>query len=308
MPVLSSRTLFSGGEDAHPNDVGNAEVLNFSTSIDCRLKDTFKWKGQALGAVGLTLSADNAKVIGGQFVTRGTTGFKELKFPANFIWKDSTPEVTLVLNIPTLDIFVFEEGGLWSNITPSGSTVHSFHNTNDFEVVLADERNRLGVGDFSVRMVCQLSSSSDGRKGIVVKFVILLFPASATELSDTPESRFAGWPGIKLYEGTFPVAPKPTVPWQCPVVPFLRPGVPFSELAMAPSGKRLRAAVSAVMRKAGQPLVLDNGSSVVKKWREIRANPRLLTVLSPDTTWPYVEMSPEPEGKIPYHNSLYLFK
>jgi hypothetical protein len=67
---------------------------------------------------------------------------------------------------------------------------------------------------------------------------------------------------------------------------------------MAPSGKRLRAAVSAVMRKAGQPLVLDNGSSVVKKWREIRANPRLLTVLSPDTTWPYVEMSPEPEGKI----------
>jgi hypothetical protein len=77
---------------------------------------------------------------------------------------------------------------------------------------------------------------------------------------------------------------------------------------MAPSGKRLRAAVSAVMRKAGQPLVLDNGSSVVKKWREIRANPRLLTVLSPDTTWPYVEMSPEPEGKIPYHTSLYLFK
>ncbi len=130
------------------------------------------------------------------------------------------------------------------------------------------------------------------RKGIVVKFVILLFPASATELSDTPDSRFAGWPGIKLYEGTFPVIPKPTVPWQCPIVPFLRPGVPFSEHAMAPSGKQLRAAVSAVMRKAGQPHVLDNGSSVVKKWREIRANPRLLTLLSPDTTWPYVKMSP----------------
>jgi hypothetical protein len=79
--------------------------------------------------------------------------------------------------------------------------------------------------------------------------------------------------------GTFPVIPKPNVPWQCPIVQFLRPGVPFSEHVMAPSGKRLRAAVSAVMRKAGQPHVLDNGSSVVKKWREIRANPRLLTVL-----------------------------
>jgi hypothetical protein len=164
-------------------------------------------EGTDSGAIGLTLSADNAKVIGGKFVTWGTTNFKELKFPCNFIWKDSTPEITLVLNIPTLDIFMFEEGGLWSNVTPSGSTVHSFHNTNDGEVVLADERNRLGVDDFPVRMVCELSSSSDGRKGIVVKFVTFLFPASATELSDTPESRS----GIKLYEGTFPVIPKPTL-------------------------------------------------------------------------------------------------
>jgi hypothetical protein len=78
---------------------------------------------------------------------------------------------------------------------------------------------------------------------------------------------------------------------------FLRTGATFSEHAMVPSGKRLRVTVSAVMRKAGQPHVLDNGSSVVKKRRGIRANPRLLTVVSPDTTRPYVEMSPEPEGK-----------
>jgi hypothetical protein len=77
MPMLTSRTLFSVGEAIHPNDLGNSEVLNFSTSVDNRLKDIYKWKGQALGAVGLTLSADNAKVIGGQFMTRGTTSFKD---------------------------------------------------------------------------------------------------------------------------------------------------------------------------------------------------------------------------------------
>jgi hypothetical protein len=34
----------------------------------------------------------------------------------------------------------------------------------------------------------QISSTSDGRKGIMMKFVILLFPASAEELNDTLES------------------------------------------------------------------------------------------------------------------------
>jgi hypothetical protein len=74
MPLLTSRTLFSGGEAIHPNDLGNAEVLNFTTSIDNRLKDFYKWKGQALGAIGLILSGDNKKVIGGQFVTKGAHG------------------------------------------------------------------------------------------------------------------------------------------------------------------------------------------------------------------------------------------
>jgi hypothetical protein len=199
MPLLTSRTLFSGGEAIHPNDLGNAEVLNFTTSI------------------------------------------------------------------PTLDIFSFDNGGLWSNIVPSASIVHSFHKTSTGEVVLADERNEQGVGNFSARMNCQLSSSSDGRRGIVVKFVILLFPAAADELADAPEIKFAGWPGIKLYEYTFPVVPKPTVPWQCPIIPFLRPGVPFSDLATAPSGSRLRAAVSAIMLKCSQPEVLENGRSVTRR-------------------------------------------
>ncbi len=163
--------------------------------------------------------------------------------------------------------------------------------------MLADERNEQGVGDFSVRMICQLSSSSDGRRGIV-KFVILLFPAAAEELADAPESKFAGWPGIKLYEGTFPVVPKPTVPWQCPIIPFLRPGVPFSDLTTAPSGSRLRAAVSAIMRKCGQPEALENGRSISRRWAEIRASPRTLLVKQSETTWPFVETTPEPEGEI----------
>ena len=78
MPDLSSKTLFSGGNQIHPTDLGNAEVINFNTSVDNRLREQYKWKGHALGAVGVTLSADNEKVMSGQFITRGATKFKEI--------------------------------------------------------------------------------------------------------------------------------------------------------------------------------------------------------------------------------------
>jgi hypothetical protein len=41
---------------------------------------------------------------------------------------------------------------------------HSVHDS-DNRVVLGDECRRLGIGDFCARMVCQINSSSNGRKG-----------------------------------------------------------------------------------------------------------------------------------------------
>jgi hypothetical protein len=124
-------------------------------------------------------------------------------------------------------------------------------------------------------MICQVSSTSDGRTGIIVKYVILLFPESAEELNNAPEAQLPGWPGIKAYEGTFGVVLKPTVPWQCPVLPFIRPGVPFAELSMATTSDKIRWAVAAIMRKCGQPLILNDGRAMLAKWQQIRAKPRL---------------------------------
>jgi hypothetical protein len=112
MPDLTSKTLFSGGNDIHPTDLGNAEVSNFNTSVDGRLRDQYKWKGHALGAIGITLSANNEKVMCGQFITHGATKFKELRFPCKHLWPDSNHEVMLALTFPTLDVFTFELGGL----------------------------------------------------------------------------------------------------------------------------------------------------------------------------------------------------
>jgi len=258
-----------------------------------------------LSTIVLALSSDNEKIRGGQFITRGVTKFKELKFSANFIWENSPPNVILSVNIPTLNVFSFEEGGLVSDFVPSANIVHSFHKTGCGSLVLAEERNELGIGDFSARMICQVSSTSDGRKGVIIKFAILLFPAAAEELADIPEAKHAGWPGILAYEGTFPLVPKPTVPWQCPIVPFLLPGVPFAELDTAPPSGRIRFAVSAVMRKTAQPEALENGGQVVAKWRQIRINPRELVYKEATTTWPVVDPIPEPDGKRLHFLSLH---
>jgi hypothetical protein len=195
MPDIASRTLFSGGNDISPNDIGNAEVANFSTDIVARLREVYKWKGKAIGVIGLTLSGDNKCVTGGQFITRGTTGMKESHYKCNHIWENYAPDNILVVNFPTLDILTFKEAGLWSSIVPSNAIPHSFHDMHG-NVVLAEERTRAGIGDFSGRMVCQVSSASEGRKGIIIKYTILLFPASQNTLAEIPESKYAGWPGL----------------------------------------------------------------------------------------------------------------
>jgi hypothetical protein len=298
MPDLTSKTLFSGEANINADDLGLSEVINFNTSVDDRLRENFKWKGKAIGVIGLTLSPDNTKVISGNFVTRGTTSLKEQRFPCNQIWENSSADVTLVVNFLTLDIFKFSEGGLWSDIVPASSIVHSFHDREN-SVVFADERARLNITDFSARLICQLSSISDGRRGIIIKYVIVLFPASADDLADNADSRFASFPGIKAGEGAFPLGPKPSTPWRCPVVPFVRPGVPYESLPAAPSSRRLREAITAIMRKAAQPTTLDNGGNVQARWERIRSNPLELAHRAPSTSWPVAPAaaSTESDGK-----------
>jgi hypothetical protein len=153
----------------------------------------------------------------------------------------------------------FDEGGLWCNLVPSSRVTHMFHSAND--VVLADQRARLGISDFCIRMVCQIDGSSNGRKGVLLRFHILMFPAAAADLDDTPETRFPGFPGILLWDGCIPLGPKLSSTWGCPIVPFIQPVTPFAELPAAPSSERLRAAVAEVMRKAGQPDIMANGAT-----------------------------------------------
>jgi hypothetical protein len=260
-------------------------VNNFHTNVDAQLRDNYKWNGKATAAIGLSLSPDNTKVNNGVFITRGNSGLKEQRIECSKIWSECTGDLSLVIRFPTVDIFTFNTGKLFSDIVPSSSILHTYHAA-DNTVVLSDDVTEAGITDFSARMVCQLSSTSNGRKGVVIQYTIILFPCSSDELSDNPDSRFSSFPGIKITEGTLPLLPKPSKPWKCPVIPFIRPGVPFLDLPTAPSSKKLRNAVAAIMCSAAQPVTCRNGASVTAKWARLRTHPRELADIQPDVTWP----------------------
>ncbi len=96
--------------------------------------------------------------------------------------------------------------------------------------------------------------------------MILLFPASAEELSNTVEAQFGGWPGLKVGDGYFPLMPPPALKWQYLVLPFIRPGTLFVSNDSAPASYRLRFAISAEMCKAVQPETARTSVSLLAKW------------------------------------------
>jgi hypothetical protein len=138
-----------------------------------------------------------------------------------------------VIKFPSADDFIFDSScGLWSNILSDNSVSHAYYDATEGrggQPLLSEDTRRAGTHTgFSLRMMVQISSMSSPTRGVILKYVILLFPTSAEELEDTPESKFAGWPGLKIAEGTMPLGPAPKQPWQCPILPFLSPPTPSS--------------------------------------------------------------------------------
>jgi hypothetical protein len=284
MPDLGHNIFFSGDDDVAGEDLGGAEVANFSTAVDAALRQNFAWDGKAIGVVGLTLTPENDRIAGGLFITRSETDLEEYRASCDQIWPAGPRGVTFAIRVASLDNFIFSSGGLWSDVMPSHRFTHGFFDRNNTALLGAPAEE--GWGQFSLRLVCQLSSTSSGRRGVICKYTMLLFPAAAEELGEVAESRFAGYPGLKIGEGHFPLGPAPSSKWQCPIVPMIRPGTPFAENDNAPSSVRLRFAVAAVMRKAAQPDIARSSAGLHSKWDRLRANPLELSNLYPATTWP----------------------
>jgi hypothetical protein len=290
MAILDTDVFFSGSPGITNNDLGRFEVANFASDVDDCLIEHCRWKRNAVAGVGLSLSPDNLRVASGTFITRGDLGIKPKRMAANTIWSGAGANISLHLDFPSANVFQFDSGGLWSNFVPSSQVEHGFYDTtegrNGRALLNTDERLVNTEPGFCLRMVCQLSNTSSASKGVIIKAVILLFPSSADTIDEAVESKFPGWPGLKIGEAFIPMKPTPTSPWQCPILPFIKPVSPFTEDDVAPTCSKLREAIAGIMQNARQHDGLKSGAEVFAKWGKIRANPTDMLDKAPSLTWP----------------------
>jgi hypothetical protein len=300
MPELDA-SLFLGGAGKGPEaDFRKIEVGNFQEDVDKVLTHYFKWKGDAIGLVGITTSKDNQRVDGATFFVRGK--FKETthKLNAEAIWETADPNCVIQLHLPSASQFRFVAGGLYSDFLPASHLQYqceALQHGKPTTIIKPSDYNEAGVEDFALRMVCQLSRNSSAKKGILLRYAILLYPGSLTALTSRPTEQGPSWPGIKIASGEMPLGPKPTKPWGCPILPIIKTGTLFAKDSAAPSGDQLKRAIGNVMTEAGAHDGRSNGSSLREKWARLRQYPAENKTVEPSLTWPPPDPEPDNSGR-----------
>jgi hypothetical protein len=254
-----------------------------------------------MGCVVLQLAPDNRRTVAGEFVVRGELDKRELRVEAATLWPDADDNVTLVIKTPRADIFKFGEGGLWSDLVDGGDldAAHVSHEDGgQARTIATADLDSAGIGDFCVRMVCQLSKQASQARGLLAKYTILAFPKSRQEvLQEGAHAKLGSLPGIKLCEGELPLGPAPTQAWQCPVVPLTLPGTAYENLAVAPAAERLRGAIAAVMTKVTAPEICKTAATLAAKWEKLRRSPAEAGLKPPQINWPTQPRGQEAQGK-----------
>jgi len=300
MPVLNPN-LFLGDLDRGPvDDLRKIEVGNFEEDADKVLKHYFKWKGGCTGLVGIVTSNDNTRVDDALFFVRGKFDDTVHRIDVSAIWEGADPNCVLQLQIPTGDDFIFSKGGLYSDFLPSAKIrfeCQKLRQGHEPTILSPKEYQKAGVQDFALRMICQVSRTSNNKKGVILKYAILLYPGSISALTSNPGEQGASWPGIKIASGDMPLGPRPTVKWGCPFLPVIKSGTNFSHTATAPSGDRILRAISHVMAMAGAHDGRSNGSIMREKWERLRTHPEENTTKEPGITWPLPSLEPANSGR-----------
>ncbi len=97
-------------------------------------------------------------------------------------------------------MFIFSDGTLCSDFMPEKSVIHCFHIIRKEGVptpIMETEKEKLGSGNFTVRMVRSLERRSLARNGVVISSIVMAYPGTK---GTTPAeyAQWAAWLGIKI--------------------------------------------------------------------------------------------------------------
>lgn len=268
MPELNKK-LFEGSGGQTDEEISSCEVIS-ADSVNTILEN-YGWNEGAASCVVLSLSPDNRRVETGRFVTVGNES-RDFAIAASKIWQDANMDVKLTVRLPTMESFRFSEGGLTSDLLNESDIVHFYHLMQDngpATPILTPVLDNLGIGQFCVRLVCHISTTTGIRNGIRIKYHVMLYPMEGEEMiQQYQHASNPSWPGIRIGEGEMPLLPRTVSSWGCPILPLLHPGKTFAALPQTPSGADFRVAISAIINKSGTPDCNKNGAAVKAKWEK----------------------------------------
>ena len=124
------------------------------------------------------------------------------RIEAKTIWADTDENVIQSLKLNNREIFTFNATGLTSDILP--------------------RENVQGIRNFCLRMACTISKNSSVRKGVVLKYSILIFPDSKGNMLSTYKlAQSLAWPGMRVIDGELVMLPILPAKWRCPLLLYL---------------------------------------------------------------------------------------
>lgn len=273
-------------------DLAIADAVNLAVGSDEAVADKLSfagWNGGAVCFVILSLSPANDRVDNGVFSAKGLEE-RDLSIAASKIWQDADLAVNLVVRMPAMENFVFNDGGLTSNFLGGDQMIHFFNRTlenGQQAPILTADTEQFGIGKFCIRLVCHPSSSSGVRNGVRIKYHVMLFPGTPAAVTGASQHTASGsWPGIRLGEGEMPMMPRAIKPWGCPILPFIKLGRPIESARDVPKAANLRHAVASIMGRCNAPVAMKNGAALQASWDKLRQAPGEFNARAAPTSWP----------------------
>jgi hypothetical protein len=292
MPVALKKWFKQNGDIA-------AEVVTklATSSFGVGVTDTavkFDWDGRPVATVGLELSPDNRRVIRARLLLLGLFTKEPVTVPANKLFPDADPSITMSITVPDGAAFRFNDGTTASDLLACENFKHHF--AKDGNVILPTDWAANKLGETSMRALCHLDKNSNAAPGPRPKTTILLFPRSADDmiqLSDNTQN--PAWPGLRILQSTSEFFPK--IPeWKDPICPLLLLGSLFNEAPNVPSHQELQFHIAAVMKSARLPTACTSGKGLLKQWSKALTDVESLEK-EPSVTWPDVTRPTVATGK-----------
>ncbi len=201
---------------------------------------------------------------------RGNISKEPVEIQTILLWPEAEPDVFLTITPPEGTAFRFDSGTLCSDLIACEDYQHCFWQ--DGRVIVPPEWQNKRVGETSIRAICYLDKTSNGRLGPRVKTTILIFPHSVEELnqfSDATQS--PAWHGIRVVENTCEFFPR-VREWGERVCLLFLCGADYAEALNIPPPDELRFHVATIMRSAKRPTVCTKQMTLKKQWEKALEN------------------------------------